>query len=88
MQFGLGVLLSDGVGCGPDLVNETTGLLFPSGNAAAASVALQSLVNSMPTNRARYVTASRRQVENFTAARASAGIAQLARRFSRRSSTC
>lgn len=84
MQFGLGVLVSDGVGCAPDLVAHSTGLLFRSGSAAAAAVALQIGVESILANPGGFSSGARRRIKDFTAARAADGLAGLARSVIRR----
>jgi glycosyltransferase involved in cell wall biosynthesis len=84
MQFGLGVVVSDGVGCGPDLVTSSTGLIFLSGNAAAAAQALQVAVERIQADRGHFANAAKRQVDAFTAARAAEGVARLARLVTRR----
>ncbi len=84
MQFGLGALVSDGVGCGPDLVTESTGLLFRPSNAAAAALALQVGVTSVLANPGQFAAAARQRVADFSAARAADGLARLAHSVTRR----
>jgi len=79
MQFGLGLVLSDGVGCGPDLVTEATGRIFPSGNAAAAAAAIEDCIEAKVADPRHFAAAARQRVEDFTTARAAAGVVRMAR---------
>ncbi len=83
MQFGLGVLASDGVGCGPDLISELTGQIFRSGDATTAAAALRSAVTAIRANRSQFAVAARRRVADFTAAQAADGVAKLAWKVTR-----
>ena len=79
MQFGLGLVLSDGVGCGPDLVTRATGRIFPSGNAAAAAAAIEDCIEARIADPRHFAAAAQQRVEDFTTARAAAGVVQMAR---------
>ncbi len=79
MQFGLGLVLSDGVGCGPDLVTESTGRIFPSGNAAAAAAAIEDCIEAKVADPCHFAAAARERIEQFTTARAAGGVVQMAR---------
>jgi glycosyltransferase involved in cell wall biosynthesis len=84
MQFGLGAVVSDGVGCAPDLVTNSTGVVFRSGSVAAAATALQAGVTSIQTTPGQFAVAARRRIADFTAARSADGVAWLARSVCRR----
>ena len=79
MLFGLGLVVSSGVGCGPDLVTEATGRIFRSGDAAAAATAIEDCIEAKIADPRHFAAAARRRVEEFTTARAAAGVIQMAR---------
>ena len=80
MQFGLGAIVSDGVGCTPDLVIEEVGSVFQTGEAAALAAeiskwVLATLVSSSSISESAQLVARR-----FRADVAADGIATAARR--------
>jgi glycosyltransferase involved in cell wall biosynthesis len=78
MQFGLGIVASDGVGCWPDLVNRGTGRVFPAGDPAAAGAAIRECVEAIDRDPRGFSTTSRERVARFNPFSAAAGIAGIA----------
>jgi glycosyltransferase involved in cell wall biosynthesis len=77
LQFGLPVIVSDKVGCGPDLIIPgETGYVFPSGDAAALAGCMASAIslNRLWGNSVR--EACRKKAEEYSVDRAVAGIRQ------------
>jgi glycosyltransferase involved in cell wall biosynthesis len=79
MQFGLGIVVSDGVGCGPDLVTGATGRIFTSGDPVAAGEAIGACASAVAGDPLHFAGAARRGVEGFTASSAASGITEAAR---------
>jgi glycosyltransferase involved in cell wall biosynthesis len=74
MLFGLPVIVSDRVGCGPDLVHEgETGFRF-SGGAEALADAMERLVREPAAARAMGVAGRRLVVEHYSMPTATAGL--------------
>jgi glycosyltransferase involved in cell wall biosynthesis len=82
MQFGLGAIVSDGVGCGPDLVTEETGRIFEAHNAASAAECLEDCAKLLRLNSGHFANAARVQVSRFSVGSAANGIVALSRRIS------
>jgi len=80
MQFGLPVLVSDGVGCGPDLAVGDAGEIFPASNPGALAAVMIRLVRQWRHESDQRSTAARHQVASFSAALASAGLRTAATR--------
>lgn len=75
MQYGLPCLVSDGVGCHPDLIlPDRTGWVFPSGDAAELSRRLRQWVDMDGLARERMRAESEAQAEHFSVAAATQGI--------------
>ena len=83
-HFGLPAIVSNGVGCQPDLVpDERFGRVFESGNAGDLALAIWQLVDELPRKRSVYAAATRTAIEQFSTARAADGILEVARRVVR-----
>jgi glycosyltransferase involved in cell wall biosynthesis len=83
-HFGLPAIVSNGVGCQPDLVpDERFGRVFESGNAGDLALAIRQLVDELPRKRSVYAAATRTAIEQFSTARAADGILEVARRVVR-----
>jgi glycosyltransferase involved in cell wall biosynthesis len=79
MACGLVPVVSDAVGCGPDLV-DGIGEVFPAGNVDALAAALCRVAADIPARRARL----RGRLTDFTIARTAAGYEQAAIALARR----
>ena len=67
MQFGLPAIVSDGVGCCPDLVREgRTGWIFPSGDARGLAQMIRRVFVLGPGNREAFSAAVRKQVAGYS----------------------
>jgi glycosyltransferase involved in cell wall biosynthesis len=76
MQFGLPVIVSDGVGCHTDLVSEgSVGWTFPSGDAAGLAQAIKSAVAFTSSERQVLSAAARSRVAGFSIDAAVQGLA-------------
>ena len=74
-HFGLPAIVSDGVGCQPDLVpDDRTGRIFPSANVDSLATAIRDMAGELPAARTRYTEAVKNQISQFTTARAADGI--------------
>lgn len=74
LHHGLPCVVSDLVGCAPDLIRSgETGEVFPADSDQALALAIQSVVNLM--NRSEIRTECRRQVSGYTVMKAAEGIA-------------
>jgi glycosyltransferase involved in cell wall biosynthesis len=74
MLFGLPVIVSDRVGCGPDLVRDgVTGYCF-AGGADALADAMERLVRDPAAARAMGVAGRRRVLEHYSMPTATAGL--------------
>ena len=83
-HFGLPAIVSDGVGCQPDLVPDARfGRIFESGNAGDLELAIRQLVGELPGKRPRYAAATQTAIEQFSTAKAAEGILEVARRVVR-----
>ncbi|MEC8209146.1 MAG: glycosyltransferase, partial [Verrucomicrobiota bacterium] len=76
--FGLPVIVSDRVGCFPDLVTPKTGRVFPSGDESALVDALKSAIPWVRTECESIAVAARAKAMNYTSERAAAAIANAA----------
>jgi glycosyltransferase involved in cell wall biosynthesis len=76
LQFGLPAVVSDGVGCYPDLVGPATGRVFQSGSADDLVRALTETMSSLLGNRGATAAACRERVGSFSLASAERGLAQ------------
>ena len=75
MQFGLPCVVSDAVGCHEDFVpDNTTGRVFPAGDAGALAASLESLVGEFPEGRARYSEACRARIAGYSLDAAASGL--------------
>ncbi len=75
LQFGLPVILADGVGCHEDLVpDRQTGWVFPAGDAEGLAQALSSLLEELPGGRARYWEAGRACAVRYSLDSAASGL--------------
>jgi glycosyltransferase involved in cell wall biosynthesis len=83
LASGLPCVVSDRVGCAPDLVDDTTGATFPSGDTAALSRALQR-VDQRLEDGWRPAEACEARARRFSLSAAAAGIAELTARLVRR----
>jgi glycosyltransferase involved in cell wall biosynthesis len=81
MACGLVPVVSDAVGCGPDLV-AGIGEIFPAGDAAALAVALAQVARDLPARRARLHA----RLAGFTVAETAAGYERAAVALARRRS--
>ena len=77
--FGLPVIVSDRVGCFPDLVTPETGRVFPSGDESALLDALKSVIPWVRTECESIAVAARAKAMNYTSARAASAIANAAK---------
>jgi len=74
-HFGLPAIVSDGVGCQPDLVTDcTTGRIFQSGNAQSLAQAIQEMTDELPARRMDYGALVRSRIDGFSTARAAEGL--------------
>jgi glycosyltransferase involved in cell wall biosynthesis len=75
-HFGLPAIVSDGVGCQPDLVpDHRTGRIFLSANIDSLATAIRDMAGELPAARTRYAEAVKSKISRFTTARAAEGIA-------------
>lgn len=87
LQFGIPAILSDKVGCGPDLVDDgLTGRIFAAGDAAALRAAIVATARQLQGDRQTVYAACRVKAEAYSLDRAVAGVRDAARRVARRSS--
>lgn len=75
MQFGLGVLVSDGVGCGPDFLGGDECRGFASGAAPELAEAIRTTVELGLVGSARFRSDCQRRVASLSAHHATQGIA-------------
>lgn len=76
MQFGVPCIVSDRVGCGPDLISATnTGAVFPHGDSAALRAAIKLLANQITSRKGALHSLCRDRVSRYTVQAASDGIA-------------
>ncbi len=73
LNFGLPVIVTDGVGCAEDLVAEQTGLVVPAGDTGALTEALGTLMDD-ETLRARFSAAARDRIADWDVGRYMAGL--------------
>jgi len=77
MQFGLPAIVSDGVGCHPDLVEEgKTGYVFRSGDSAGLAQKFRVLLSLSVEARDALGTKAQELAEKCTLARAAEGLAE------------
>lgn len=81
LQFGLPAVVSDGVGCHPDLVAPATGRVFRSGSADDLARALNEVMSRLLGNRAATAAACRERVGRFSLGLAEKGLAETLRHF-------
>jgi len=78
MQFGLPAIVSDGVGCHPDLVREgETGFVFASGSAAELAEKMAHYTTLASGDRAQLARAARQHVASCSLSAASGGLADV-----------
>jgi len=80
MQFGLAPLVSDGVGCAPDLVVGESGRVFSSGSAEELANAISMIASEVRAKRDHVRAIVRKRAASHSSAAAAAGIAAIARR--------
>lgn len=76
LQFGLPAVVSDGVGCHPDLVEPATGRVFRSDSAHDFSRALIETMDSLLRDRAATAAACQERVGSFSLVAAERGLAE------------
>jgi glycosyltransferase involved in cell wall biosynthesis len=76
LQFGLGVIVSEGVGCGVDLVNKHIGSRFISGDADSLAKAILAACDAGITGRGRLSEECRKSVAEFDSGKAVEGLAK------------
>jgi glycosyltransferase involved in cell wall biosynthesis len=81
LQFGLPAVVSDGVGCHPDLVGPATGRVFRSGSADDLARALNETMSSLLGNRAATAAACRERVGLFSLGMAERGLTESLHHF-------
>lgn len=75
LQFGLPALVSNGVGCAPDLiVPGRTGEVFAAGSVEALAAALARMARLLPLDRERLAVECRARIADFTVGRAAEGL--------------
>ena len=80
-HFGLPAIVSDGVGCQPDLVpDDRFGRVFRSGDADSLALAIRQLAEELPAGRQGYAASTQAAIALFTTGRAADGIVEIARR--------
>jgi glycosyltransferase involved in cell wall biosynthesis len=78
MQFNLPAIVSDGVGCGPDLVQEQeTGCFFPTGDAKGLAQAMTRFCNLSSFDRVAMGEKSQIRVKRFSLDEAALGMSEL-----------
>jgi len=80
MQFGLMPLVSDGVGCGPDMIVPDIGAVFPSNDAGALARTIASFVTITSEQCATNRYKAQAMAKRFDAKVAADGIVSIARR--------
>lgn len=76
LQFGVPCIVSDRVGCGPDLIRSPdTGYVFPHGDCQALRSAIQSLALQIIDRRAWIHAACRNRISDYTTQSAAEGVA-------------
>lgn len=76
MQFGLPCIVSDRVGCGPDLVSDgQTGFIFPHGDAGALCQKIVAMAKLLDAQREKIQLACRDRASNYSVYSAAGGIA-------------
>lgn len=79
LQWGIPALVSDGVGCGPDLiVPGKTGSVFSAGRADLLAEAIRDWERRLPKQRARVLPACRRHIRGHSLGKAAEGIRRAA----------
>lgn len=86
MQFGLAPVVSDGVGCAPDLLALGMGAVFRSADAPGLAAELTKLLATSPTEWARIRSAAKIRVGHFSAEIAAERIAAVAKQVTK--NTC
>lgn len=79
MQFGVRALVSDGVGCGPDMARGSAAAVFPSGDAAALARLIAERLAASAELRSRVAFEARSTIAGFSASAAASGIEAAAR---------
>jgi glycosyltransferase involved in cell wall biosynthesis len=75
MQFGLPTIVSDAVGCHPDLVSDgATGWVFPAGSADALAAAMRNAARLHPVRKGEMARAAQERVAQFSLAEAADGL--------------
>jgi glycosyltransferase involved in cell wall biosynthesis len=75
LQFGLPAIVSDRVGCGPDLIEEgLTGEIFPAGDAPTLRQRIVSMVGKLAENNGRVYAACRAKAADYSLDRSVDGV--------------
>lgn len=75
LQFGLPAIVSERVGCWPDLIVEgQTGSVFPPGNPSALACCMQSMLAALSASKDTVRTVCRQKVAQYSTKHAAAGI--------------
>lgn len=81
LQFGLPAVVSDRVGCGPDLIEEgLTGSIFPAGDAAALRQRIVAMIGTLLEDGKRVSAACRAKAADYSLDRAVDGVCDAAHR--------
>jgi glycosyltransferase involved in cell wall biosynthesis len=83
MASGLPCIVSDGCGCAPDLVDDTTGATFPAGDTAALARAIDGVRARLTLDPAAYEAACRARAAQFSLGRATQGLVLASRTVAR-----
>lgn len=87
MQFGMPAVVSDRVGCGPDLVEPgLTGRIFPAGDAAALRDSILETAHRLVARKQDIYEACRAKAKAYSLDRAADGVCDAVRRVARRGS--
>lgn len=82
LQFGIPALVSDGVGCHPDLiVPGQTGMVFRRRDPEALRVAMAHVQELLAYNRTEIAVACRRQISRYSSSEAAEGIRRAVKHF-------
>lgn len=81
MHYGCAAIVSDGVGCHPDLIDDgVTGSVFPSGDADALRRCLETWIARLPAQREAVAQAVGARIAGYTLETSAAGLERLVQR--------
>lgn len=80
MQYGLPVVVSNGVGCYQDLVDDSTGRVFTSDSVDRLATAICSLVEELPRKRGEYERSCKERIAKYSIDAACGGIVDAIRK--------